>query len=185
MSVVAIFTDKGTYHELAYIWPHSAGWEILPSAYAEAADQLVAAAAGAARDLLVYPIVFLYRHAIELGLKELIRAALQVQDDGGGEVPRHHDLAKLWQRASALLTTIAPEDSEGGREEVGAIIMELHELDERGTSFRYDEKIGDKLQGAVNLREIGKTMQVVLTWLSGGVDMLGEWQSASDHHDGP
>ena len=180
-----IFTDKGAYHELAYIWPRSAGWEVMSTAYADAADHLVATAAGVPRDLLVYPIVFLYRHAIELSLKELIRAALKFHDDGGGEVPHHHDLAKLWRRASALMTTIAPEKSEGGRDEVGKIIMELHELDERGTSFRYDDAmVRDKLPGHVNLTAVGETMQFVLGWLSGGVDMLDDWESSADHHHG-
>lgn len=182
-----IFSKEGEFHDMAYVWPHRRGWFVMPSSYSTAAGELLelATSGQGGNDLLVYPIAFLYRHAIELSLKEVIHYARRLEDDGLG-VPHGHELDKLWERTSALLQKIAPDRSEPGREEVGRIIAELHELDEKSMAFRYDDQeIGKRLEGPVNLRALGETMQRVVSWLEGGVAMLDALIEARAELDRP
>jgi hypothetical protein len=63
--------------------------------------------AGRGQDFLVYPIVYLYRHHIELALKSIINVACFVVDYTLTKKDLytldHHDLAELWKLARPLL----------------------------------------------------------------------------------
>ncbi len=48
-------------------------------------------------DLLVFPIAFLWRHHLELALKELVRLVRRLEDDDR-TVPTSHPLLPLWLR---------------------------------------------------------------------------------------
>ena len=62
---------------------------------------------GRGQDYLVYPIVYLYRHHIELTLKSIIDAAAFVTDQmmtkKEFDTLGHHDLARLWKLARPML----------------------------------------------------------------------------------
>ncbi len=59
-------------------------------------------------DFLVYPIIFSYRHFIELTLKEVIRNATRLLDKPVA-IPSTHNLSALWETAEPLLREIEPE----------------------------------------------------------------------------
>ncbi len=84
--------------------------------------------AGQGQDFLVYPIVYLYRHHIELTLKSIINAAAFVIDytltEKDLDTLGRHDLAKLWNLAKPMLNpacglggspALPPDDLEGSR----------------------------------------------------------------------
>jgi hypothetical protein len=60
------------------------------------------------QDYLVYPIVYLYRHHIELTLKSIIDAAAFVTDyaltDKDHDTLGRHDLVKLWKLVRPMLS---------------------------------------------------------------------------------
>jgi len=96
-------------------------------AFAEAGDRLL----DVARDRresweAAYPVLFCYRHALELNLKAVIP----------GEVKRNHKLDKLW-------TSLCPHIK--GRYKAADIrwlrtrVLEFHRLDPTATAFRYHD----------------------------------------------
>ncbi|MGB6059641.1 MAG: hypothetical protein WBF71_15405 [Microthrixaceae bacterium] len=89
------------------------------------------------QDFLVYPVVFAYRHHLELKLKYLIRTARQVVGEPG-TFQRVHRLEPLWRVCRPLLGRVfADADAELGAAE--ALILELDDLDPTGMVFRYPE----------------------------------------------
>jgi len=102
--------------------------------------------AGRGQDLLVYPIVYLYRHHIELTLKSIISLACFVVDytltEKDLDTLGRHDLAKLWRLTRPLLSptcelggspALPIDDLEG----IDSYILQLHKHDPDGQRFRY------------------------------------------------
>lgn len=122
------------------------------------------------QDLLVYPIVFLYRHHLELRLKEIIREGNRLL--GTYEDFRHcHDLNKLWIPAKKVVKEIWPE---GDPEEfifIEHVINEISTVDSQSYSFRYPEdKSGNNpLSGIshINLRHLAEMIEKVYIFLYG------------------
>ena len=98
------------------------------------------------KDFLVYQIVYLYRHHIELTLKSIINSAAFVIDytltEKDLDMLGRHDLAKLWNLARPMLNpacslggspALPPDDLEG----IDSYIDQLHQHDPDGQRFRY------------------------------------------------
>jgi hypothetical protein len=96
------------------------------------------------QDFLVYPIVFLYRHYVELRLKDIITKAGELRTGPSESVPATHNLRKLWGRAEEHLRREYRgcschqdflEDLKASRR----LVEELIELDPttNATTFRY------------------------------------------------
>ena len=86
------------------------------------------------QDFLVYPIVFLFRHHVELMLKQIIVLAARLREDHV-RFPRGHDLASLWAQCKARLMEVSgPETT---LEVVESLVDELGSIDPGSDSFRY------------------------------------------------
>jgi len=145
------------------------------------------------QDFLLYPIVFLYRHYVELRLKDLIGLGQRLAHETVA-VPETHDLRRLWGTAKPHLEReLDPADRNRRREitEMQRVIQELAALDPRGTAFRYatDAHGGRPLpNGArhLNLHHFSTTM----TKLARALDDTGNWmhiclehlQDMADHY---
>lgn len=110
-------------------------------AYMEAADRLGQTLRVHSFDTLTLPIVFLYRHYVELTLKDLIIQGAKKYNKPSTpykvEIPKTHRIDNLWQKLKPMLQqTHSPEKSEE-IEVVEACIWELSRLDEGSFSFRY------------------------------------------------
>lgn len=91
------------------------------------------------QDFLLYPIVFLYRHYVELRLKDLIGLGQRLAQETL-LVPEGHDLIRLWGVAKPHLEReLDPDDGDRSVEiaQMERVIEELAALDPRGTAFRY------------------------------------------------
>ena len=73
------------------------GWEFYAFAYQKGGDELVEVAKRTPRtaDTLIYPILYCYRHYLELRLKSLIRDTSSLLDVPR-DPPANHDLRALW-----------------------------------------------------------------------------------------
>lgn len=93
---------------------------------------------GRDQDFLVYPIIFCYRHALEVRLKQLLIAASEVVEAGKLLVDTH-DLPRLWSLVRPLLESVWPQDGENGPHIVaaGEQLAELGAMDHRSDAFRY------------------------------------------------
>ena len=102
---------------------------------------------GREQDYLVYPILFLYRHHIELALKSIIRRAPYVTGQSLTKEQRKnlntgHQLDLLWQDLKPMFATVCEaagwdKVSSFDEEGVESHIRQLTELDPDSFSFRY------------------------------------------------
>lgn len=98
------------------------------SAFRVAAERLLdAALANNETWEAAYPILFCYRHGLEVSLKSLVPAA-----------PRQHGLADLW---AALKPRLAGHYDAGQLVWLGDRIAEFEQVDPRSTAFRYADAV--------------------------------------------
>lgn len=183
--------------------------------YRRAAHVLVdhVADRGHDRDVLVYPIIFLYRHHIELTLKSIILQLPYLLDKPLIETEKRlamqsHKLDELWQllkpKLEAVCETVGWDklqktDIEG----IDCYIRQLTTYDPNSFSFRYaystkgDPSLPDKLRG-INLRHFAEMMERLANFLDSWdtalgevienksemeADMRAEWADYSDYGD--
>lgn len=141
------------------------------------------------QDFLVYPIVFLYRHYLELVLKDIIkRAPYLIERELTTAEKEHlgkHRLDLLWNDFKPMASTImevagwealAPEDIEG----IDDYIRQISEVDPSSYSLRYARsKKGDpslpETLTHINLRHFGELMDRLAHYfwgLDAGIDAL-------------
>jgi hypothetical protein len=165
-------------------WFHN-GWSIYSTGYKDAADILVDSviSEGQRNDTLVYPIVFLYRQYLELALKNLIRQCLVYRGEQGN-IPKHHQIVKLWSEAQEQIALIFPGEATEELDELGRLIGELSSVDPTSTAFRYpEEKDGmPTLQGMknLNLRNLKGVLDKMCNLLYGveaQVDLYSSYRS--------
>ena len=123
-------------------------------------------------DFLVYPIVFLYRHNVELQLKRLIPIGAFLVNQEISEDDRkrllEHSLNRLWalfepilQKAAQRTLAITPEEIEGLR----SYVNELNKFDPESFSGRYalDRRgvpsIDKRMHPAINLGVLAECME--------------------------
>ncbi len=111
--------------------------------YQEAADILVdhVEERGSRQDFLLFPIVFLFRHHLELALKELIRRCRMLYDEDVPEEEKKkptHDLVALWERAKPLLLRLGEgEDLSDALADGDAVFAEFQRFDKTADAFRF------------------------------------------------
>jgi hypothetical protein len=91
---------------------------------------------GRDQDYLVYPIVFLYHHHLELSMKELIRKGESLLESGH-DFERNHDLAQQWAHCRRVIEQIYDDAPPAELDTIGDQIGQLTQLDPFLASFRY------------------------------------------------
>lgn len=102
-------------------------------------------------DDLFFPVAYLYRHHLELMLKELVRLGLRLGSIEGCEnILGQHNLEQLWNRAKQLIKEVWSDSPHDDLRAVEQVILEFHKLDPTGQAFRYarDRHGAAQLQGA-------------------------------------
>jgi hypothetical protein len=87
-------------------------------------------------DILIYPIIFLYRQYFELRLKEIFQEGnlylcKQIA------VPIDHDLINIWNSVKAILLEVWPNTPIEIIDEINSVISQLDKFDRKGMAFRY------------------------------------------------
>jgi hypothetical protein len=86
------------------------------------------------QDYLLFPIVFLWRHHLELQLKEIIRLARLIQnEDSDGPFPKTHRLMQLWLVARPQIE----KDPDGICDVVERLLQQVETFDMDSMAFRY------------------------------------------------
>ncbi|MFC0646296.1 hypothetical protein [Cellulomonas phragmiteti] len=140
--------DPAPGHALAGVvnWTPMASYGIDAHAFEEAATRLAGGWQDSTDDALIKVILYLYRHAIELQLKDAIHIANMCVDSPYQELDKwyvrtaKHNLRELRERLVELLSRnelfpddpVLEEDSPEGR-----LLTELHEIDPKGDEFRF------------------------------------------------
>ncbi|MGO9403844.1 MAG: hypothetical protein ACLPVW_10300 [Terriglobales bacterium] len=158
--------------------------------YRRGAEVLIGYVGESARDqdFLVYPIIFLYRHHVELMLKRIIRRAPYLIDGSLREKEKQHldrhRLDLLWEDLKLMLPAVCKaagwsEIDDADIEGIGHYIRQLCELDADSFSFRYahskkgDPSLPTNLKN-INLRHFGELMGWLADYLY-GLDEAISW----------
>lgn len=118
------------------------------------------------------PALFLFRHYIEIRLKELVVLCGKILGEEQS-ISSHHKLYPSWGRLKGLARRI---DNQFQGEEVEVVekcIKELSELDERGDVFRYpvDTQGNTNLnRTSIPIENFAKTMEAIANYLDGATD---------------
>ena len=102
-------------------------------------------------DDLFFPVAYLYRHHIELMLKEMVRLGGRLGSlEGCDRILGQHNLDRLWDKAKQLIKEVWPDSPDDDLNAVEQMILEFHNLDSTGQAFRYarDRHGTAHLQGA-------------------------------------
>lgn len=160
----------------AFVLPTSGGYAV---GFKDAADMVVEAAARDDRnpDVLFFPVAYLYRHCLELTLKDILRISAET---GAIVVPElslkrmlgRHDLRCLWERVREAIEAVWPEGERADVDSVESIILEYDNLDKSGQALRYPADKDGKPHlstdlKCVSLHNLKKRMDGVFTVLEG------------------
>ncbi len=90
------------------------------------------------RDTLIFPILFLFRHYLEIRFKEIISNAKRLLGESG-ELQSGHDLQILWKMCLAVCNEIYDSGIEDYDmvELINKTVHDLSQLDPTSQSFRY------------------------------------------------
>jgi hypothetical protein len=86
-------------------------------------------------DILVYPILFLYRHALELNLKYIIN--VYGRHVGVEPIWNTHNFTELWPRFLKVLDGFGTNDPDRADEVVGVVIAQFGNVDPGSFTHRY------------------------------------------------
>ncbi|HHB9914424.1 TPA: hypothetical protein ACOSSM_004430 [Escherichia coli] len=163
--------------------------------YRRAADILInhIDESGRDQDFLVYPVLFLYRHHLELLIKQIIGLALALAEDPDKHQYKKddHNLNNLWPLAQKLILEVDDSYRPSDFKIVKEVVKALHQADERATDFRYAKRNDGtrSLEGIhyVNTRRFGKKMGEASDLLDGVdnglrylLDCKAEWNQILD-----
>lgn len=122
------------------------------------------------RGILFFPIAFLYRHHIELSLKDLIQTAHTVASGQQGS-PEGHVLADLWEQLKKVLWRLDESPRRNDLEAVEAYIRQMEQVDKRGQAFRYATSTEGKPHlrefNLLDIRGFSEAMERLASYLSG------------------
>lgn len=139
------------------------------------------------RPKLVYPIVFCYRHFLELTLKAMLE-----EYGSMGNVPRnwsHHRLEDLWRDYRTLLRNLGSDHpEEQGTDAVEHCIAEFAKIDPFSETFRYpSSRKGqpfDISHENIDLLQLHDTVQAIENYFMGSDGFLSNLQNAQpDEYD--
>ncbi|SLM47415.1 conserved protein of unknown function [Nitrospira japonica] len=139
----------------------------------------------ALRHELVYPILFCYRHGLELALKWIIDR-YRGYTDIPAEDYANHNLWQLWKVCKKIMIALEADGDTECLVAVEHVVKDFHELDKSSFSFRYstDKKgalvcLPDVPFDVPNIKDV---MEAVNNFFSGADGLLDNNSSASGRY---
>ncbi len=168
---------------------------LLPDAYKEAADIIISyiedGKINGHPDIYFFPIAYLYRHSIELFLKQLIQHGVQLQilqeEEELTEIMSDHKLYPSWNKVRIVLEEVWPDGDKNDLKNVERLIQEFHNLDKSGQSFRYSkDKAGkpttEQLPASVDLKALRDTCNALCSFFDSCGGGLSEAENCQDYY---
>jgi hypothetical protein len=158
-------------------------WGFYADGYKRAADIIVDQVDGdAPDDILILPIIFLYRHYVEVKLKDVIIGLDRLSGTHMGKGFGTHNLISLWSYLKSHLDCIRTEP--GNKEILPALdslIAELATLDPDSFHFRYpyDKTLQQEMQlpHSLSMNHFKETMEKIehgFAYIEAGIDLETE-----------
>ena len=160
-----LFVPTGDIKSLALV--HNDRKSVLATGYRSAGDAMVDwTLEHGITDFLVYPIVFCYRHYVELTLKRLHKIVTRADGSNRPELRGHH-LRELWDTVVVDLNGRIDQYERDAFDAAAKLIVELDSVDRKSQSFRYGESIPfDR----VDLNHLKRVMAKLATFLDALAD---------------
>jgi len=122
------------------------------------------------RDQLIYPILFNYRHGLEMAMKWTIQHYGELADVAFDK--RNHNLWSPWTRCKKIIVeTRLPGDPDEPVRAVEQIVKDFHDIDKQSTAFRYSvDKNGCILElptHRIDLKNLQEVMEGVNNFFQG------------------
>ena len=150
-------------------------------------DSHEGATSGPHNDKLLYPTIYLYRHCLELKLKDLILLGVRIgnftRDEKLNDILSRHELTRLWTKVKRFLQVNYPEDTEQVSA-VEAVVQEFHQIDRDGQTMRYDRDTNlrkrnyEHVPSHISITNLRETMEKVYSYLDGRYGGVLDWWDA-------
>jgi hypothetical protein len=135
------------------------------------------------RNELIYPILFNYRHGLELAMKWIIDYYGRMADVSLKGEDRDHNLLALWRMCKEILETAGQNTSDEATLAVEQVVKNFHDIDKFGVSLRYSfDKNGKPIvlnDGLIDLGNIQQVMEGVDGFFTGCDGLLSDLVSAA------
>lgn len=164
-------------------WQHNArlGWSEFPddlyaSGYKEAADALLHSIMEkrVPLDSVIFPLIFLHRHSLELQLKIALPLARRAVGENANK-DHEHGLMPMWVELRRLMEKIDPR-TDAELSAIGSFIEQLDEVDGGSFAFRYSTSRSGKSSlpdlKDINVRHLSEILDSVYWSLYGIYTML-------------
>lgn len=119
------------------------------------------------RDAGIIPILFLWRHHLEISLKSIIVAISEYRDETCPSIESCHNLVTLWSLAKEGLAELVLDDPE--LSSVERAVESFAAVDPTSQAFRYPKLRGGRRAapglGHVDPRQLDRAMARVAKWL--------------------
>lgn len=163
----------------------SGRWDLYASGYKRAADLLVEQLGHElANDELLYPILYLYAHSLELKLKSLVIGSSKFSEMTFGidDLITNHDLYDLWGKLKKNLPYVYRDYPSEWIKVVDKCLKEFSDHNERGQAFRYPlntkkKQVLEKLYciDLVNFKEVMERISNFLSTVEEAIGQTREW----------
>jgi len=152
--------------------------------YKDAADILIEDAthsdSNMKLDTLIFPVLFLYRHSIELYLK---RIYLELFEENLNEKKtflkkRGHNLMAVWEKVRIIIERYSMEEEKKDIPIAEEYIKQINQIDENSFNFRYPvtkelERIHSESK-IINLPNLKERMSEIYNFLDAVYNVIGE-----------
>lgn len=183
----SLFSKRKDWWNLARldIRDDTEGFAIYSKGYKDAADRLVeyTQTDKTSINFLVFPILFLYRHYLELALKEIIIAANRFLEKEHN-VAKSHNIMHLWEKVKGLISDVDLDIPSNEMNAVENQISQFYKLDESSMTFRYpvnkQGRIFENLSDYINIQNVREIVDGLHSWCFGLVCVLLEYEDAKN-----
>ncbi|UWQ41784.1 hypothetical protein K3718_01450 [Leisingera aquaemixtae] len=156
---------------------------LMAHGYKEAADTLIAGLSSPwQKNTQIYPILHLYRHFLELSLKEIVLwfgKDVQVDPDWTS-----HSLTTQWKKVRKIMEGFGVEGDQNADGKVNSVIEQFNGIDRDSTAFRYSiGRSGEPTELRVkhiDIVRLSRDMDALYNYFQGTVGYLDSLQSASE-----
>jgi len=159
---------------LHYIMEDQSGWPlgVYAEAYHRAAETLTRSLLrirwpSLRRDAAIIPILFLWRHHLEISFKAIIANIADHEEKPKPSIESTHDLTLLWSLAKKGLEELVLDDEEIKR--IGRVVRSFSGFDPDSQAFRYPKRRGGQRAAPglhlVDARKLNRVMTQVASTL--------------------
>jgi hypothetical protein len=151
-------------------------WETYVAAYRMAAERLVEQTRDGTMSInwLVFPIVFLYRHFLELRLKSLIWDADALDKKPVRRLDKTHSLVELWAICRLAIEKWSDNPPTSDLDAVGDTLTQFQDMDPRSQAARYTKDTAGKPSGLLGRQLNLKTFAETVTKTGNFLDAVSD-----------